>query len=148
MYNFHAFTLQGESTAWHFSFFSADGKLAETLIAGKEKLFLSHFIKNMQKSSQCLRMSCWDLTQSRMQSRKPSQSVEQNKALLAQGKLSMPLLAVAGEGRGSLGQTQIDQMNKYAANVQGHVLRGYGHWLMEERLLLVEPLAVGFFDEK
>ncbi|MGR2708132.1 alpha/beta fold hydrolase [Pseudomonas sp. AU10] len=159
MYNFPAFTPQGESTAWHFSFFSADDKLAETLIAGKEKLFLSHFIKKHAEKQSVFTdelLGLYAKSYAKPQTlhaafeyyRALPQSVQQNKALLAQGKLSMPLLAVAGDGRGSLGQAQIDQMNRYASNVQGHVLRGCGHWLMEECPSLVEPLVVGFFDGK
>lgn len=45
IYQFPAFTPEGESLVWHFSFFAAQGKLAEQLIAGKERLFFEHFIK-------------------------------------------------------------------------------------------------------
>ena len=45
IYDFPAFSPQGESLVWHFSFFVAGNQLAEKLITGHEKLFLSHFIK-------------------------------------------------------------------------------------------------------
>ncbi|MCU8105050.1 alpha/beta hydrolase [Shewanella sp. SM101] len=75
-------------------------------------------------------------------------SVLQNKEILAQGKLKMPLLAISGNGLGSLGQTQIDQMNEYATQVEGHILDGCGHWLMEECPTQVEPLVLKFFNTK
>nr|WP_269465027.1 alpha/beta hydrolase [Candidatus Sodalis pierantonius] len=46
LYDFPAFSPQGESLVWHFSFFAAGDNLAETLIAGHEKTFLTHFIRS------------------------------------------------------------------------------------------------------
>jgi pimeloyl-ACP methyl ester carboxylesterase len=159
IYTFPAFTPQGEATAWHFSFFSADGVLPETLVSGKEKVFFSHFIKKHAEKQEVFTdelLGLYAKSYSKPHTlhaafeyyRALPQSVLQNKELLAQSKLTMPLLAVAGDGRGSLGQTQIDQMNKYATNVQGHVLPGCGHWLMEECPTLVAPLLIDFFNSK
>ncbi|MBT2372396.1 alpha/beta fold hydrolase [Pseudomonas fluorescens] len=159
IYGFPAFTPQGESTAWHFSFFSADGALPETLIAGKEKTFFTHFIKKHAEKPEAFTEQLLDLYSKSYSKphtlhaafeyyRALPQSVQQNKELLEKSKLTMPLLAVAGNGRGSLGQTQIDQMNEYATNVQGHVLQGCGHWLMEECPALVNPLVVNFLNDK
>ena len=44
LYNFPAFTPEGESLVWHFSFFAAGNRLAETLVAGRERAFLEHSI--------------------------------------------------------------------------------------------------------
>src|ERR1700754_4476620 len=44
IYTFPAFTPQGESLVWHFSFFAAGNRLPETLIAGREAAFFKHFI--------------------------------------------------------------------------------------------------------
>ena len=44
MYEFPAFSPEGESLVWHFSFFSAGNRLAETLITGHEQFFLTHFV--------------------------------------------------------------------------------------------------------
>ncbi|TKE88690.1 alpha/beta hydrolase, partial [Vibrio kanaloae] len=34
----------------------------------------------------------------------------------------MPILTISGNGQGSLGATQFNQMKEYANDVQGHVL--------------------------
>ncbi len=44
LYEFPAFTPEGESLVWHFSLFTAGDNLAETLIAGHEGFFFEHFI--------------------------------------------------------------------------------------------------------
>ncbi|MFJ2550214.1 alpha/beta fold hydrolase [Pseudomonas sp. NPDC087612] len=159
IYSFPAFTSQGESTAWHFSFFSADGALPETLISGNEKVFFSHFIKKHAEKPEAFTEKMLDLYANSYSKphtlhaafeyyRALPTSVQQNETLLTKGKLNMPMLAVSGSGRGGLGQTQIDQMNEYASNVKGHVLNGCGHWLMEECPTQVKPLVVDFINEK
>lgn len=45
LYQFPAFTPQGESLVWHFSFFAAGDMLPETLVTGHERFFPEHFIK-------------------------------------------------------------------------------------------------------
>ena len=48
----------------------------------------------------------------------------------AQTKLTMPMLVLAGE-RAS-GQFLIDQGRLVDSNVEGIIIRGSGHWLMDE----------------
>lgn len=59
----------------------------------------------------------------------------------------MPVLAVGGGGHGGLGQFQVDQMNQYAADVQGHVLPNCGHWLPEECSAQLNDLVVNFLKD-
>lgn len=159
MYTFPAFEPKGESTAWHFSFFSAENALAETLISGKEKLFFSHFIKKHAERPEVFTdelLALYAKSYSKPGAlnaafeyyRALPQSILQNRVLLEQGKLTVSLLAVSGDGQGGLGQTQIDLMKRYAKNVQGHVLPGCGHWLMEECPVSVQELIVDFFNKK
>ncbi len=61
IYRFPAFTAQGESLVWHFSFFAADDRLAETLIAGKERFFLEHFIKSHASNTEVFSERLLDL---------------------------------------------------------------------------------------
>jgi pimeloyl-ACP methyl ester carboxylesterase len=53
-----------------------------------------------------------------------------NQALIANGKLSMPVLALGGEK--SFGRQMADVMRYAATNVQGGVVPDAGHWVMEE----------------
>ncbi|MFM0133856.1 alpha/beta hydrolase [Paraburkholderia sediminicola] len=142
IYSFPAFTPQGESLVWHFSFFAADGKLAETLISGKERFFFEHFIKEhaTNKSaftSELLNMYAKSYAKPHSLNaafeyyRVLNQDVQDNKAL-GQTKITIPELAIGGGGHGGMGQFQIDQMRRFATNVTGEVLPGCGHWLPEE----------------
>jgi hypothetical protein len=55
-----------------------------------------------------------------------------NKAFVAQGKLTMPVLAVGGEK--SFGPTMAVVMRAAATDLQGEqVISASGHWLMEEQ---------------
>ncbi len=59
-----------------------------------------------------------------------SQDAKDNK-VFEQTKLTMPVLAVGGEK--SFGALQAVIMRHVATNVQEAVVKGSGHWLMEER---------------
>lgn len=48
----------------------------------------------------------------------------------AQKKLTMPILVLSGEKAG--GKFLIDQGRMVAENVEGVIVKGSGHWLMEE----------------
>lgn len=106
IYRFPAFTAQGESLVWHFSFFAADDRLAETLIAGKERFFLEHFIKSHASNTEVFSERLLDLyarsyakphslNASFEYYRALNESVRQN-AELAKTRLQMPTMTLAG----------------------------------------------------
>ncbi|WP_034948728.1 alpha/beta fold hydrolase [Erwinia oleae] len=142
LYSFPAFTSEGESLVWHFSFFTARNDLAETLIAGKERLFFEHFIKEHATNKAVFTPQLLDLyarSYAKPHSlhaafeyyRVLNQGVEDNKAL-SRTKISLPVLAIGGGGHGGMGTYQIEQIGHFATNVTGKVLTGCGHWLPEE----------------
>jgi pimeloyl-ACP methyl ester carboxylesterase len=69
-----------------------------------------------------------------------------NKAFLAQGKLSAPVLALGGEK--SFGLTMAEVMRFTAENVRGAVVPGSGHWIMEENPRATVALVRNFLDGK
>lgn len=158
MYDFPAFSPEGESLVWHFSFFAAKQHLAEKLIKGNEKFFLTHFIKEHASNKDAFTSELLDmhaksyskphtLTASFEYYRALNQSIEQNKTL-AKEKLKMPVMAIGGGGHGGMGQFQVDQMKEYATDVEGHVLAGCGHWLPEEGPARLNPLVVKFINHQ
>lgn len=158
MYDFPAFSPEGESLVWHFSFFAAKQQLAEKLIKGNEKFFLTHFIKEHASNKEAFTPNLLDmyaksyakphtLTASFEYYRALNQSIEQNKTL-AKEKLNMPVMAIGGGGHGGMGQFQVDQMKEYATKVEGHVLAGCGHWLPEECPTQLNPLVVKFINDQ
>jgi pimeloyl-ACP methyl ester carboxylesterase len=54
-----------------------------------------------------------------------------NRAFLAQGPLTMPVLAIGGDH--SFGLTMAEDARAVATDVKGVVIPGSGHWLMEEQ---------------
>lgn len=142
IYSFPAFTPQGESLVWHFSFFDAGGQLAETLIRGKERFFFEHFIKVHATNATVFTPELLDLyakSYSKPHSlaaafgyyRVLNQGVQDNKQL-ARRQIDIPMLAIGGGGHGGMGEYQTQVVSRYATNVTGLVLKGCGHWLPEE----------------
>ncbi len=65
-------------------------------------------------------------------------------ARLAATKLQMPLLVLSGEKAG--GPFLIEQGKMVASNVEGVLVMGSGHWLMEEAPDQVIPKLLEFLD--
>jgi pimeloyl-ACP methyl ester carboxylesterase len=63
----------------------------------------------------------------------------------AQTTLTMPMLVLSGEKAG--GQFLIDQGKLVATNVEGVIVTGSGHWLMEEAPQQTIPALVAFLDK-
>ncbi|WP_313683242.1 alpha/beta hydrolase [Pantoea sp.] len=142
IYSFPAFTPQGESLVWHFSFFAASQQLAETLISGNERVFFEHFIKEHASNKDAFtpeRLDLYAKSYAKPHSlnaafeyyRVLNQGVADNKEL-SKSKISIPALAIGGGGQGGMGQYQIDMMRRFATDVTGMVLPDGGHWLPEE----------------
>jgi hypothetical protein len=60
-------------------------------------------------------------------------------------KLDMPFLVVTGEK--ASGTVLIDQTKLVANNVKGIIVKGSGHWLMEEAPSQVIPEVVSFIND-
>ena len=154
VYTYPAFTREGESLVWHFSFFAAEGRLAETLIAGRERFFFEHFIKVHAANQAVFTPELLDrYARSYAKPRSLNAAFEYYRALnetvrrnvpLARTKLAMPVLAVGGGGNGGFGRAQAQQVRRYAVNVTGRSLPGCGHWLPEECAGPLNRLVVNF----
>lgn len=158
IYAFPAFTPEGESLVWHFSFFTAKNNLAETLIAGKEHLFFEHFIKEHATNKAVFTPQLLDLyarSYAKPHSlhsafeyyRVLNQGVEDNK-LLSQTKIALPVLAIGGGGHGGMGEYQARQIRHFATNVTGKVLPDCGHWLPEECTAQLNSAVITFLDAR
>jgi pimeloyl-ACP methyl ester carboxylesterase len=66
----------------------------------------------------------------------------QDFARMAGSRLAMPLLVLTGEK--ASGDFLIEQARLVASDVQGHVIKGSGHWLMEEAPAAVIPAITRF----
>jgi len=123
---------------WHFNFHGPD---AERLVAGRERIYFDRiwndFTGDTAKPDEATR-NFFTATYAQPGGMRAgfaqftafSQDAKDNK-VFEQTKLTMPVLAVGGEK--SFGALQAVIMRHVATNVQEAVVKGSGHWLMEER---------------
>lgn len=134
---------------WHFRFGGPD---MERLVAGRERIYLdrfwnefsadpSHFDEAARQHYATLYALPGAMRAGFAQFAAFDQDAIDNKAFLAEGKLTVPVLALGGEK--SFGLAMADIMKFAATDVQGGVVPGSGHWIMEENpaatVALVEP---------
>ena len=72
------------------------------------------------------------------------QDAADNQAFMAQGKLTIPVLALGGEK--SFGRTMAEVMRFAAETVEGAVVPDSGHWIMEENPEATITLVRAFLD--
>jgi pimeloyl-ACP methyl ester carboxylesterase len=124
---------------WHFRFGGPD---MERLVAGRERIYLDRFWNEFSADPKSFGEAAREHFASLYaqpgamhagfaQFAAFDQDVIDNQAFLAQGKLTMPVLAIGGEK--SFGPTMAVVMRAAATNVHEVVIAGSGHWLMEEQ---------------
>jgi pimeloyl-ACP methyl ester carboxylesterase len=124
---------------WHFRFGGPD---MERLVKGRERIYLDRFWNDFSadpKSFDEASRQHYAKLYARPgamhsgfeQFKAFDQDVIDNKAFLAKGPLTMPVLAVGGEK--SFGPMMAVVMRAAATNVQEVVISQSGHWLMEEK---------------
>ena len=132
---------------WHFHFF---GKTPLALVTGRERIYLEHFWNDFAadatKSVSEADRKFYAKEYARPGHMKagmevfrafPQDAVEF--AGFAKTKLSMPMLVLSGGKAG--GPFLIEQGKMVATNVEGVLVKGRGHWLMEEAPDQVIPEA-------
>ena len=74
-----------------------------------------------------------------------SQDAKDNK-IFAEKKLTMPILALGAEK--SFGDQQAAIMREVGTNVEGGIITGSGHWIMEEQPAQTVSKVRAFLDRK
>ncbi|GIH15413.1 alpha/beta fold hydrolase [Rugosimonospora africana] len=140
LYQLPALT-QGGPGLWNFGLFTVDNGLPERIVAGRELLWVRHFIDalairrdavgedGMQEYARCL-LDEAHLRASFGYFRTLAQDVADN-AGYAQTPLPMPVLALGADG--SLGPAVGTQVSHYGTDVRPGVVEDCGHWLFEEQ---------------
>jgi len=135
---------------WHFSFWGPD---AERLVKGRERIYLDRFWnefsadpKQFDEASRehyaRLYAQPGAMHAGFEQFKAFDQDAIDNKAFLAKGMLTMPVLAVGGEK--SFGPMMATVMRSAATNVTEAVVPNSGHWVMEENPTATAKLVVDF----
>jgi pimeloyl-ACP methyl ester carboxylesterase len=138
---------------WHFNFRGPD---VERLVQGRERIYLDRFYNELSadpaRIDEQTRQHYAELYarphamhDAFEQFAAFNQDATDNKALLAsKGKLSMPVLALGAEK--SFGPGMADELRFVASDVQGDIVPGSGHWIMEENPQATVALVTRFIQ--
>jgi pimeloyl-ACP methyl ester carboxylesterase len=138
---------------WHLFFHDAP-EIADALIAGRERLYLSWFHRNFAYNPEAVPVE--DLDEYERAYAAPGGlralnyyrthfiDAEHNKQTSEQ-PLTIPVLAMGGAG--FLGTIVEDGMKALASNVRGEVIPECGHWVADEQPEAVVAALTSFFAE-
>jgi pimeloyl-ACP methyl ester carboxylesterase len=139
---------------WHFRFGGPD---MERLVAGRERIYLDRFWNEFSadptrfdEASRVHYATLYALPGAMhagfSQFAAFDQDAIDNRALLARGKLTMPVLAIGGKK--SFGPMMATVMRAAASNVTELTVPGSGHWLMEEQPTATSDAIVAFLRQR
>jgi pimeloyl-ACP methyl ester carboxylesterase len=137
---------------WHFHF---HGATPEALVKGRERTYLEHFwndfaadpARSVSEADRQLYAAAYARDNGVHATFEYFRNFDQDAkdfAVFAQTKLPMPVLVLTGEK--ASGQFLIDQGRMVATNVTGTVVKGSGHWLIDEAPRQVIPALVAFLN--
>jgi pimeloyl-ACP methyl ester carboxylesterase len=135
---------------WHFNFHGPD---EERLVAGRERIFLDRFYNELSDDphridEQTRRHYATLYARPHAMHDALEQFVAfpqdgiDNQAFLAEGKLTIPVLALGGEK--SYGANMAVEAGAVASNVSGGIIPHSGHWIMEENPADTVKLVLDF----
>lgn len=138
---------------WHFHF---HGTTPEALVKGRERTYLEHFwndfaadpTRSVSEADRQLYAAAYARNNGVRATFEYFRNFEQDAkdfAAFGETKLAMPMLVLTGEK--ASGQFLIDQGRMVAANVRGTIVKGSGHWLIDEAPEQVIPALTEFLTE-
>jgi pimeloyl-ACP methyl ester carboxylesterase len=139
---------------WHFHFY---GKTPLALVTGRERIYLEHFwndfaadpAKSVSEADRKFYANEYakpDHMKAGMEVFRAFPEDAEDFARFAKTRLPMPLLVLSGEKAG--GPFLIEQGRMVANDVEGVLVKGAGHWLMEEAPDQVIPRLVEFLNRQ
>ena len=138
---------------WHFHFY---GETPLKLVAGRERIYFEHFWNDfaadpkhsVPEADRRFYAAAYAQPGAMRAGFEVFRAFEQDAkdfAQFAETKLTMPMLVLAGEK--ASGNFLIEQGRLVDTDVQGVVIKGSGHWLMEEAARQVIPQLVAFINK-
>jgi pimeloyl-ACP methyl ester carboxylesterase len=138
---------------WHFHFY---GETPLKLVTGRERIYLEHFWNDfaadpkhsIPEADRRFYAASYAQPGAMRAGFEVFRAFDQDAkdfAGFAQTKLTMPMLVLTGEK--ASGNFLIEQARLVDSNVQGVVIKGSGHWLMEEAPRQVIPQLVSFINK-
>jgi pimeloyl-ACP methyl ester carboxylesterase len=137
---------------WHFNFRGPD---VERLVKGRERIYLDRFWNELSADPKGIDEATREhyaalyarpeaMHSAFEQFAAFQQDAADNKAFVAKGKLTMPVLAIGAEK--SFGTGMADDIRFVANDVTGAVIPNSGHWLMEEQPAATVAAIRAFID--
>jgi pimeloyl-ACP methyl ester carboxylesterase len=138
---------------WHFNFRGPD---VDRLVKGRERIYLDRFYNELsadpKKIDEATRRHYaklyarpGNMHYAFEQFAAFTQDAKDNK-IFEEKKLTMPILALGAEK--SFGDQQAAIMREVGTNVQGGIITGSGHWIMEEQPEQTVSMVRAFLDGK
>ena len=138
---------------WHFHFY---GETPLKLVAGRERIYFEHFWNDfaadprhsIPETDRRFYAAAYAQPGAMRAGFEVFHAFEQDAkdfAQFAETKLTMPMLVLTGEK--ASGNFLIEQARLVDSDVQGVVIKGSGHWLMEEAPQQVIPQLVAFINK-
>jgi pimeloyl-ACP methyl ester carboxylesterase len=138
---------------WHFNFRGSD---VERLVKGRERIYLDRFWNELSANPKAIDEATrrhyaalyarpGAMHSAFNQFAAFTQDAIDNTAFAANGKLSMPVLALGADH--SFGTQMADDVRFVATDVTGGVISNSGHWVVEEQLQQTTAATVGFIDK-
>ena len=138
---------------WHFHFY---GVTPLKLVTGRERIYFEHFWndfaadpkRSIPEVDRRFYAAAYAQPGAMRAGFEVFRNFEQDAkdfAEFAKTKLTMPMLVLAGEK--ASGNFLIDQGRLVDSNVEGVIVKGSGHWLMEEAPDQVIPRLVAFINK-
>jgi pimeloyl-ACP methyl ester carboxylesterase len=137
---------------WHFHFY---GKTPLALVNGRERIYFEHFwndfaadgTKSVSEADRQFYTKKYQLPGAMKAGMEVFRNFDQDakdNAAFQQTPLTMPMLVLGGEKSG--GDFLITQGKMVATNVEGVIITGSGHWLIDEAPGQAIPKLVEFFN--
>jgi len=138
---------------WHFHFY---GKTPLALVDGRERIYFEHFwndfaadpAHSVSEQDRQFYTAAYSQPGAMRAGFEVFRAFEQDAkdfAALSQTKLKMPMLVLTGEK--ASGEFLITQSRLVADNVEGVIIKGSGHWLIDEAPDQVVPRLVAFLGQ-
>ena len=137
---------------WHFHFY---GEVPLALVKGRERIYFEHFWNDfaadpkhsVSEPNRQLYAKAYAQAGGMRAGFEYFRNFEQDAkdfAELGKTPLPMPVLVLTGEK--ASGNFLIEQAKLVATNVEGKVVAGSGHWLMDEAPQITIPAVIAFID--
>jgi pimeloyl-ACP methyl ester carboxylesterase len=138
---------------WHFHFY---GKTPLALVDGRERIYFEHFwndfaadpARSVSEKDRQFYTAAYAQPGAMRAGFEVFRAFEQDSkdfAILSKTRLKMPMLVLTGEK--ASGEFLITQGRLVADDVEGVVIKGSGHWLIDEAPDQVVPKLVAFFGQ-